>query len=203
MSDDTSGWDEFASGWDENPGARAYAAAAYESLTEVLADRHHQLGGARVLDFGCGTGLLTDQMAEHAVSIDAVDTSEAMLDVLREKIDRRGWTHVHPMTDLPTGRSRYDLVVASSVCSFLDDYPATARQLVALLRPDGVFVQWDWEADENEVDSGGLSRSTVSNSLAAVGLEQVVVETAFSVAVDGDRMEPLIGVGTKTRSATP
>ena len=46
----------------------------------------------------------------------------------------------------------YDLIVFWSVCSFLDDYPAKHADLAILLVPGGLFIQWDWERDDSDVD---------------------------------------------------
>lgn len=136
-------WDDHARTW-ENVGTRAYAEAAFASLEHLLSCRSTSLAGARVCDFGCGTGLLTERLADRCSSIDAVDTSTGMLDVLKAKAARLQWPHVRPFTELPTKGSPYDLVVCSSVCAFLDDYPGTVERLVLQLKPGGLFLQWDW-----------------------------------------------------------
>jgi SAM-dependent methyltransferase len=100
VSDD-GGWDEFADGWDDDPASIAYPEAAFGSLVEVIVDRPRPFEGARILDFGCGTGLLTHQLVDRVAAIDAMDTSPAMLDVLRAKCERRGWTNVRMLGELP------------------------------------------------------------------------------------------------------
>jgi len=188
------GWDRYADGWDDHEGARAYARAAFASLESVLDGTGIVLGGAQVVDFGCGTGLLTERLVDAGSEVVAVDTSPAMLAVLEAKIDRHGWTTVTTTAELADSPSGNDLIVCSSVCSFLDDYPGTAGQLTALLRPGGVFIQWDWERSE---DDHGLSRSEVTDALRSAGLERVEVETAFEVEAEGQTMRPLVGHGRR------
>ena len=188
-------WDEYAATWDEGEAARAYAQAAFDSLESVLRDRGALLGGARVCDFGCGTGLLTERLADTCELVDAVDTSSAMLDVLRETVERQGWTHVRPSTRLRGQAASYDLIVCSSVCGFVEDYPRTVKQLVSLLRPGGLLVQWDWELDDAAADPPGLSRSAIEKALTSAGLISVQVEHGFVVSVEGQAMSPLMGVG--------
>ncbi len=134
-------WDRYAATWDRDDVARAYARAAFGSLGSVLAYRGLSLDGTRVCDFGCGTGLLTELVAGNCVRIDAVDTSLAMLGVLETKIEDHGWSHVRATTDLPTSHAAHDLVICSSVCGLVDDYPGTVQELAALLRP--------WESSFN------------------------------------------------------
>lgn len=192
MTDES--WDGEAAGWDDDPAVRAYAAAAFASLIEVLAARQIDLSGSVVCDFGCGTGLLTERLVDAVEWIDAVDTSPAMLDVVGAKIVERGWSKVRPMVTIPSSSSSHDLIVCSSVCSFLEDYPGTVRRLARLLRPGGLFVQWDWERQDGD-DSHGLSRNEIREALTTAGLVAVEVDTAFEVDLDGTVMRPLMGVG--------
>ena len=50
-------WDEEARTWDERVETRRYADCAFESLLTLSPEVIGSLEGARVLDFGCGTGL--------------------------------------------------------------------------------------------------------------------------------------------------
>ncbi len=195
----TDEWGEWADGWDDDPAARAYAAAAFESLGEVLTDGGPALAGARVLDFGCGTGLLTERLVGAGATVVAVDTSPAMLAVLEAKVAERGLTGVATADSVGDEAEPFDLIVASSVCSFLDDYRATVAELTRRLRPGGVWVQWDWERTDD--DGHGFTVDEIREALVAAGLDGVEVRTAFSVDVvmDGEKatMAPLIGVGRR------
>ena len=197
-------WDSYADDWDEDEGARAYSQAAFELLTRLCADRSVRLVGARTCDFGCGIGLLTEKLAPVCAAVIAVDTSARMIDLLRRKIVRLGLTNVHTTTDAIEYAVRhdsalfgspFDLVVCSSVCAFLDDYPGAANTLVRLLRPEGLFVQWDWELDPHAREPFGLTREQVKAALLSAGLEAVQVTTAFEVSIGDKTVLPLMGVG--------
>ena len=190
-------WADYAPGWDDDPAARSYSAAAYRSLIDLLTERGRSVGGMTVCDFGCGTGLLTEQLVDEAESIDAVDASPAMLDVLTAKIAVGGWTNVRTTTDIPSGHGTHDLVVCSSVCGFLDDYPGTVQLLAELLRPGGMFVQWDWEREDADGDGDGLSRQEITDALTAAGFDGIHVDTAFELPFEGEVMRPLIGIGAR------
>ena len=117
--------------------------------------------------------------------------------VLDDKIERHGWPHVSTGRSLPTDGGGYDLVVCSSVCSFLDDYPATAAELANLLNPGGLFVQWDWERKDDDGDSHGLTRPEISSALTTAGLEAVEVRVGFEVPMGEQTMRPLMGTGRR------
>ena len=190
-------WDGYAADWDEDEGARAYADAAVQSLERLLADGGLPLAGARVCDFGCGTGLLTERLAARCASIDAVDSSAGMLEVLEAKVARLRLTHVRAFSDLPVSDEPYDLVVCSSVCGFLSDYPGTLARLASRLRPGGMLVQWDWELDPDDEEPSGLTRDGIREAMQTAGLQVVSVATAFTVAIERTSMSPLMGVGKK------
>lgn len=190
-------WDEYAKSWDTDHATRAYAASAFASLRRVTADFHLSLDGARVLDFGCGSGILTEHLVAAGSEVFAVDTSPAMLDVLEAKIAQRDWTSVCASDSLPAEHSSFDLVVCSSVCAFLDDYPAAVGELVTYLRGQGLFVQWDWERQGEEPH--GLSRTEIQEALTAAGLSDISVSEAFSVTVEDQTMSPIMGVGQRPR----
>jgi RimJ/RimL family protein N-acetyltransferase len=193
-------WDAHASGWDDDPAARAYATAAFESLERLLQREAVDLDGAVVLDFGCGTGLLTERLADAGATVHAVDTSTAMLDVLRSKHDLVASGRVVTDTDLPSPTTTFRVVVCSSVCAFLEDHPATVADLVGRLEPGGLFVQWDWERTPG--DEHGLTRDQIATALHACGLVDVEVSVGFDIEIGGHRMAPLMGEGRRpgTRS---
>lgn len=201
MTEETSEWDDYAGDWDADPAARAYAGAAFESLTATLAARGLSLEGARVLDFGCGTGLLTERIADAARSVVALDLSSKMIAQVTAKAADHGWTHVRTVVGSHAEAAAlgepFDLVVCSSVCAFVPDYPATVAALTAVLAPGGLFMQWDWELDPDADEPYGLTREAIRAALDGAGLAGVAVETAFELPMYDMVMRPLVGVGRR------
>jgi 2-polyprenyl-3-methyl-5-hydroxy-6-metoxy-1,4-benzoquinol methylase len=190
-------WDAVAGEWDDSDAVRAYAAAAFESLERIAEANGMSLDGARIIDFGCGTGVLTERLVAAGADVLAIDNSSAMLLAVDRKIGERGWTTVSTSTDLPETDVRFDLVVCSSVCGFLDDYPAAVLDLASKLRAGGVFVQWDWERVDGDESEHGLSRSEIGDALRGAGLEQVEVGRDFVIDIEGEMVHPLLGTGRR------
>lgn len=67
----TDAWAEAAPSWDTDPAVLTYAEAALASLRAAVALRPD----ARVLDFGCGTGVLTERLAPRVREVVADDAS--------------------------------------------------------------------------------------------------------------------------------
>ncbi len=70
-------FDKEAAGWDEHPGKVKLA----NDIAGAIGNHIVLTPNMDVLDFGCGTGLLTFQLQPLIRSITGVDSSQGMLDV--------------------------------------------------------------------------------------------------------------------------
>ena len=190
-------WDKEAKTWDQRETARIYSDQAFASLIKHVDVRDGPWRSKRVLDFGCGTGLLAEKLAPLVREVVATDTSPAMIDALSSKaIGNVKAICTDIIGDGPhrdeTWFGNFDLIVASSVCSFLPNYDGSVEVLARVLSPTGYFVQWDWLSTDD--DGFGLTLDRVSDAFDKAGLRCVSVERAFDVAVDDGKMAVLIGV---------
>jgi predicted TPR repeat methyltransferase len=189
---------EHAKMWDRDAHARFFASCARTSMLPHVDLRETAWQARRVLDFGCGTGLLTTALAPWVRDMVAVDIAPAMLSVLRDKCVANVAIHCVDIDD-PAVRdaawwsARFDLIVASAVCGMLPRYPHTLEHLAGALNPGGLLIQWDWLLDDDD-DDDGLTLDTVACAFARAGLTCVHVDHAFDVAFDGDDVPVLIGV---------
>ena len=187
-------WDEYANGWDKNPDARNYSEKAFQRLLEVA-----EIEGALVFDFGCGTGLLTEKIAPHATAIVALDNSEKMIEILKGKNLRNveaifGSLEEFLMPSETKEPTRFDLVVASSVCSFVSDYEGTLQKLHTILKPGGRLVQWDWFSPDGS-SHPGFTKKQISTAMTQAGFQAVSVSDGFTMLGEKDEALVLMGVG--------
>jgi len=190
-------WDEYANGWDKNPDARNYSEKAFQRLLEVA-----EIEGALVFDFGCGTGLLTEKIAPHATAIVALDNSEKMIEILKGKNLRNVEAIFGSLEDflMPSETkkpTRFDLVVASSVCSFVSDYEGTLQKLHTILKPGGRLVQWDWFSPDGS-SHPGFTKKQISTAMTQAGFQAVSVSDGFTMLGEKDEALVLMGVGIST-----
>ncbi len=188
-------WDDVAAGWDKEESTGVYANKAFESLQGII-----NAQGARVLDFGCGTGLLCQKLSPLAKEIVALDSSESMI----EQLDRKELANVEPVVDIlsrglvamhPAFRDQFDLVVASSVCSFLPNYADVADIIYSLLDKGNYFVHWDWLSDKDE--AGGMTKQHVEQVLTSVGFDEVDITTPFDIETPQGKLTVLMAVAKK------
>ena len=206
----TNVWDERAATWEDQPESHTYAKQALATLEPVVETHLGAWKDLRVLDFGAGTGLLTERLAPLCREVVALDPSPRMIEVLDNKVAHEKWENVatiagyfeHESGARPELREPFDLIVASSVCSFLPDFPAELSRLGAVLRPGGLFVQWDWLADTAGDWASGLSRDDIEAAYKHASLEVISAGPGFVFSFDGKELDVLQAVG-RAQPATP
>lgn len=189
-------WDDYADGWDSNDAVIDYANKAHETLITSI-----NPAGLTVLDFGCGTGLLTEKLASVAHSIVALDTSTKMLAILDNKTLNNVTTFHGELTQAaiesePSLQQKFDLIVASSALAFVPDYVATAKLLASQLAADGTLVQWDWLKAES-AEGVGFSKEQIEVAMQSAGLKDIKVSVPFSLNSPQGNMSVVMAVAKK------
>jgi ubiquinone/menaquinone biosynthesis C-methylase UbiE len=100
---------------------------------------------ARVLDFGCGAGRLSQALAAHADEVTGVDVAPAMLDTARS-LDRTGGRCTFVLNERPDlslfGDGTFDLIYSELVLQHLPKalIERYLAEFLRVLRPGGVAV---------------------------------------------------------------
>ncbi len=98
----------------------------------------------RVLEFGCGTGSTAIEHAPHVQHIDAVDISENMLQIGRDKAAAASVNNIHfaqgTLTEFNAEPASYDAVLGLNVIHLVPDRQAVLAEAARVLKPGGIFV---------------------------------------------------------------
>ncbi|PKF60177.1 SAM-dependent methyltransferase [Psychromonas sp. psych-6C06] len=190
----TNEWDDYAGGWNVDKTVEEYADKAYSELV-----KNCDIEGLTVLDFGCGTGSLTQLISPAVKSIIAIDSSPEMIKYLDMKtLDNVTSISEYLSNELivkrPEFESKFDLIVASSVCSFLPDYEATLSLLKSLLKEGGVFIQWDWLSNDDSSDMG-LTEKRVKEAFESNCFVGTKISSPFIMNSSKGNMPVLMAIG--------
>jgi ubiquinone/menaquinone biosynthesis C-methylase UbiE len=192
MNDDKRNFDKEAATWDEEPGRVRLADDVASAIREEIRLRTDM----DVLDFGCGTGLLTLNLHPLIRSITGVDSSKRMLDVLRSKIKKLGLPDVSLRhLDLDRGdalEGSFHLVVSSMTLHHIKEIDPLLHQLHTVTLPGGHICIADldpdggkFHADNKGVFHFGFDRMEMRKYLIEEGFEDVRDRTAASILKTG------------------
>jgi ubiquinone/menaquinone biosynthesis C-methylase UbiE len=93
--------------------------------------------GRRVLEAGCGTGLILERLARRADSAWGVDLSPGMVRVAKQRGLR---VVLGSVTDLPFADRSFDLVCSFKVLAHVPDIGRALSELARVTRPGGQMV---------------------------------------------------------------
>lgn len=107
------------------------------------ADSRHSLKDLRILDVGCGGGLLTEPLARLGGDVTGIDASAETIAVARRHakamhlaIDYR----ISSVEELAKKKDRYDLITALEIIEHVADVDSFMVALAKLLKPGGLLV---------------------------------------------------------------
>lgn len=136
-------WDRRAKSWDHG------GVIGLERVIRTVLDAAHAEEGSVAVDLGCGTGQLSLPLAQLGARVTAVDISQNMIDLLREKALGQGTSNITGIVrsveqfDMPP--ASVDLVVSNYALHHLHDRDKEKVVVAAFrwLRPGGRLVIGD------------------------------------------------------------
>jgi 2-polyprenyl-3-methyl-5-hydroxy-6-metoxy-1,4-benzoquinol methylase len=202
-------WNAMAGEWDD-------LASGYRDEFIKVLWRETQLdpGEKRiVIDFGCGSGLLTESMRNRSLESQffCIDAASSMIREVQNKIRSGEWENVKAYcvalsnyeeageqikADLDSLRGRVDLVVASSVINFIptENLSATMKVLGAMLKSGGLFCHSDWlKSDDNPE---GLTAKRAQEVYAMGGITKKS-STVVHIGMGCQKGDVFVGVAVK------
>ena len=141
-------FDSIASYWDEIYQRRDVFSVIHQlRLVSILAwvDELVLPVDSRILEAGCGTGLLTVALAQRGYSVNAMDSVKAMIELSRLRADEAGVQvrvvlSLGDVHRLAFSDNRFDLVLAIGVIPWLQAPQGAMQELARVLRPGGHLI---------------------------------------------------------------
>lgn len=158
-------FDSVAAQWDQQP--RRVELARAVSIAMI---KEAQPGTSmRMLDFGCGTGLVTLALAPLVHEVVAADSSQGMLEQLSAKLIDSGINNVTPFLLPHDGLGEllppFDLVVSSMTMHHISDVAGLIRMFQVVLNTGGQLCIADLAAEDGNFhdDPTGITHHGFSN----------------------------------------
>jgi len=123
------------------------------------------LAGLRILDIGCGGGLLSEPLARLGADVVGADPSQTNIEVARLHAADSGLTVDYRATTaeaLADAGERFDIVLAMEVVEHVADVELFIKRCAQMVKPDGLMIV------------ATLNRTLKSFALAIVGAEYVL-----------------------------
>lgn len=97
-----------------------------------------------VLDYGCGTGLISNEITEYVKGIHAIDISSNMIGIAEKKAKERKITNINyaqsTIFDERYKRGSFDVILVFHVLHLLEDEHMVLQRINELLKPGGLFI---------------------------------------------------------------
>ncbi len=125
--------------------AREWVQSSVERIQNLLPADPDLRKKARILEIGCGTGLLVYRLAPLVAEYVGIDPSESAVNGLRQHLERKGVNHVHlhkrtalEITDFE--KQSFDLIILNSVAQYFPSAEymlEVLKEALPLLKPAG------------------------------------------------------------------
>jgi 2-polyprenyl-3-methyl-5-hydroxy-6-metoxy-1,4-benzoquinol methylase len=97
----------------------------------------------RILDFGCGSGVMLPFLAQHSRHVTALDIDLLPLESIKKHIPLDANVEVLDANQTPVSQlalGSFDIINALDVLEHVEDLPRTLPQLIRLLKPGGRLI---------------------------------------------------------------
>jgi 2-amino-4-hydroxy-6-hydroxymethyldihydropteridine diphosphokinase len=181
-------FDKAAQTWDQDQRRVKVANDIADVMIREVAF-HRQMD---VLDFGCGTGLISYRLRPLVNSITGMDSSAAMLAVMEQKAAKDGISNIKTYhLDIGKGKAiegHYNAIVSSMTMHHIRDIDHVLSQFYSALVSNGILCLADLDQDNGlfhpdpvDVYHDGFDRKVLKNKIASAGFINIRDITAAEV----------------------
>lgn len=161
----------------------AYLNGSLQMTMDVVGD----VPAARILDVGCGTGLLLEMFADRSdePELSGIDRVPAMLDVARQRLGNRATLREATAKGLPFDDASFDLVVSTNALHYFPDVAGALEEMRRVISTSGHLILTDWCRDFVSMKLLNCvlpwTRLAHAHTFSSAELEQNLARTGFKV----------------------
>lgn len=149
-------WEEV---YDWNKANRNYLEIPDEEVVRIVNKIFVPKGVRKVLDVGCGTGRHAIYMLSKGLQVNALDSSEIALEIVKKIADEKGYevtTRLGECTAIPCDDDSFDAVLCWGVIHYLstEERKKCLDEIQRVLKPGGPFVLTLRSIEDSEAKTG-------------------------------------------------
>jgi SAM-dependent methyltransferase len=134
-------WGHMAADWAD------FQEACLDSVYLHTLDRFAPLGGAAVLDVGCGSGRFAQLAHGRGARVTGLDASEELVAIARGRTPAAAFD-IGEMEELPYGDGTFDLATGFNSFQYAADQVTALAEAGRVVRPGGRVVRMTWGRPE-------------------------------------------------------
>ena len=168
-----------------------------QSIADAIRSKVSLSKEMSAFEYGCGTGLLSFALCQDLGPITLADSSDGMLEVVREKLDSENAENMYPVKlDLskdPLPDARYDVVYTMMTLHHIPDTQQIIKQFYALLNPGGYLCISDLDKEDGSFHGRdvhdvhkGFDRNKLAETAKGAGFTDISFSTAYELTKETD-----------------
>ena len=203
--DGVSSFDEKAATWDDDP--------SHVERAQVIADAIREAipldSSVRLLEYGAGTGLVSQALRDAVGPITMADTSTGMRKVMEDKIaagvmtGARVWDLDLATAPLPAPDERFDLIVTVLTLHHLPQLEPVLSNFANLLTEGGHIAVVDLDEEDGSFHGHGFDghhgfdHARFADDLRRAGFTNVSVHPCHHIVRDGQTYSLFLATATR------
>lgn len=173
-------FDEAAKTWDTKPSSLAMAKACVENINKIIKLKDD----SKILDYGCGTGLVAFSLSNETNEVIGMDNSRGMVEQFNKKAKELDFSNIkaiqHNIDNEDLTQNEFDLIITSMSLHHIKNANIFIEKAYKALKNDGFLCINDLDKEDgtfhkkhnNEgVYHFGFDKNELENSLKNLGFK--------------------------------
>lgn len=205
---DPNPFDEKAATWDDDPAKIERARMVAEQIVGAVPVE----ATWTMLEYGAGTGLVSERLQHHLGHLTLVDTSAGMRAAIAAKVRDGRLPSGTQILDLdlsagPVPDDRFDLIVTVLALHHVPLIERTLAAFATLLRPGGYVCVVDLDAEDGSfhndasIPHHGFERQTLARLLEASGFGEVRIADCGELTREGRPFQLFLATARRVNAA--
>lgn len=155
------------------------------NIANLILKENNYAKSSKIMDFGSGTGLLLSEIAPHVNEITAVDISDSMNSVLKQKEVACQLNILKIDLTKENIDMKFDGIISSMTIHHIENIKALFEKFYVMLEPNGTIALSDLDLEDGSFhseDTGifhlGFDRTDFLSIAASVGFKDLKIQTA-------------------------